>query len=310
MRIAAQKCRPPIVKLVTPTGTVILEGSELLFDHEARLPRAPSPRESASHALIDSHNAYPRTHSFLTAHVLSVSVLPPACEPTQVAPIFLEAGFITHGLAATPSSADTRRRLSGLSGLRGFFDSLESVHSPSNVTTCIPDLPAPLWRFKGHSKSLQICGAECEDEFGFVNEDLAGTTVVQGRVYTVREEFILETQLAVHGSPQNLSLRKIITRFPRYPQLRKVSVENGTHGMEWVLFGGKKYRCRHTFGWQSSNGNNNTSGDHVEYRNDVDVDPELEITYEGLLWYNSDIHREVPSIKYQMTMLGGTQLHE
>ena len=32
MRLAAQKCRPPIVKFITSVGTVLLEGTELFFD--------------------------------------------------------------------------------------------------------------------------------------------------------------------------------------------------------------------------------------------------------------------------------------
>ena len=91
MRIPAARCRPPIIKFITPVGTILLEGTELIFD-------------------------------------------------TEVAPVFLEAGLLTHGLAAGEGSADTRRKL-GLSELKGFFETLEDVIADTNTTVCIPDLP-------------------------------------------------------------------------------------------------------------------------------------------------------------------------
>ena len=42
----------------------------------------------------------------------------------------------------------------------------------------------------------------------------------------------------------------------------------------------------------------------------ADADIPTEIRYDGLAWYNSERHRQVPSYKYTLEMFEGEELHE
>ena len=155
MRIPAQQCRPPIVKLVTPSGTIVLEGEELSFDSEI----APVFLEGG----------------FLTADgAVATNGQSPAA--------------LVHPMVG---SADPRRRLSAGS-LQGFFNSLAPLREPGlNSTVCVPDLPSMPARFKGMSTTLQRCGKVCLDELGFPIADLTGVTEIHGIPFFAKEVPVL-----------------------------------------------------------------------------------------------------------------------
>jgi len=196
---------------------------------------------------------------------------------------FLEAGFVTEG--AGPG----RRRLS-LSGLMGFYNTLHGIKTDADKSqTCTPKLPNPPVRIKTMSTTLQRCEDQCQDQYGFLLPNLAGVQDVGSVPYMASQESALQDQVVVHG--RNLTRSITRTRLPRYPQLTKVRLNNGTHSASWLEYSDQKFYCVE----QGANEvNDSMSSESVKA-----VTPT--ITFEGFTYYESSRYVEpVASLQYTM----------
>jgi hypothetical protein len=231
----------------------------------------------------------------------------------DVAQIFLESGLKTFGLAVGPGSDDRRRKLVPAS-LTGFFTTLENAVQSASDASCLPALPTEPYRWKGYSKRLDLCTHECVDNNGFVTKGLVGTEVVGGVVYKVREIYSLSSNMTLPSGTQATQFKRV-TKFPRYPEVTLVQVNNGSHGMEWLEYAGSHFQCRLTDGWPEGTNPDPTEKGPYDPATQGSATttrvkppagtPGPQLTYEGLTTYNSERYNSVESFKYRIEPLGG-----
>lgn len=231
---------------------------------------------------------------------------------SDLAPIFLASGLQTFGLAVGPGSDDRRRKLTP-SSLKGFFTSLENIVESAPNTTCLPELPVAPTRWKGYSKRLDECTHHCVDKYGFVTKGYVGTEEVDGIVYKVRDIFSISNTVTLPDGTEASQFKRV-SRFPRYPQVKLIQVNNGTHGMEWLEFKDDSFQCRLTDGWPE--GTNPDPTDARPYDPNAagsatitritppPGSPKAKFTYEGLTFYDSERHKHVESFKYRVEPIG------
>ena len=356
LRIPARQCLPPIVKLITDIGTVHIEGTDLEFS-EAVTPvfleagflndelaaanglllTEPLARRRLSLSALEGwYNtlnmikleanetrgclpdlpslpatmiAFSRTHALCGyAHEDTPTVI--LCAPSCL--LFSQR---PHGSSPDEESADCEDKhgFPSVEDLVGAWTVDTHAHAyahahpiparlPTSYTHALPRPSLPLALPHATPFPRPSAPMSCQ----------VGGQLVGGRWFKWYDE-----HLRRHTTAAGVVRRQTITRFPRFPELVKVRVHNGTHGMSWTEFNGLKFRCETGVGFDDSDPadwddarppvqtTTPTDEQAANFRKAMTPD----IRYEGYTWYSSHRHAEAPAFHYKMTMAGATAVN-